>query len=85
MVRALAVEQLQQLPLLRAETKEEFGSRHFRENDVLALLDVFLVDDARVQPGIAALCCGCRKVGQRYLESFEDIHFGFVNLVTSSC
>ena len=74
-VRAFAVKQLKQLPLLRSEAQIDVAPRHFREHDALALLDVFLGDDAGIQLGEAALRVVRRKIGQRYLESFEDIHF----------
>ena len=64
------------MPLLRTEPKVDVGARHFRQHDALALLDVFPGDDAGIQLGKAALGGLRREIGQRYLESFEDIHFG---------
>ena len=83
-VRAFAIKQLKQSPLVRSEPKVNVAPRHFREHDALALFDVFPVDHARVQLGIAALGGLRRKIRQRYLEGFEDIHFGLVRRMVAS-
>ena len=59
----------------RREAEIDFGAGHFRQHDAGALLYVFAGDDAGIELGIAALGSLRRKIRQRYLESFEDVHF----------
>ena len=72
------------LPLLRSEPKVDVGARHFRQHDAHALFDVFPGNHAGIQLGKAALGGLRREIRQRYLEGFEDIHFGLVRRMVAS-
>src|SRR5271165_2239541 len=73
-IGTLAVEQYDQIPLFRRKTVKRVGTALMRHHHGPAVFDVLGVNGARIELGIAGASLFRRKLGQRGIECFGEVH-----------
>src|SRR5215472_5135347 len=73
-VRALAVEEFEQHPLLRRQAEITVSARHLCEHRRNALFDVLFMNNARMQAGIALADTFLRNFRKSSIESLKYVH-----------